>query len=106
MLVARTLSLQCHGARLNACAEDWVLHIPTVLPELHHEAFLPVFCRRSTPSHSRNSFKAPQPQLSAANLSGEHVSRVKLETMTLDNSGISNVTLENLQEQTAREPEL
>ena len=50
--------------------------------------------------------RAPEPHLSAAYLSGEHIFRVELETMTLDNSGISNVTLENLQEQTARDPEL
>ena len=48
----------------------------------------------------------PQTQLSAANLTGEHIFRVELETMTLDNSAISNVTLENLREQTARDPEL
>lgn len=45
--------------------------------------------------------RAPQPQLSAANLSGEHTFRVELETTTLDNSGISNGTLKNLREQTA-----
>ena len=34
-----------HGARLKACAEDWVLHVPIDLAELHHGAFLPNFCR-------------------------------------------------------------
>lgn len=50
--------------------------------------------------------KAPQPQLSAANLSGEHIFRMGLQTMTLDNSGVSNVIVENLREQTTRDPEL
>ena len=50
--------------------------------------------------------RAPHPQLSAVSLSGEHIFRVELETMALVNSGISNVTLENLREQTAMEPEL
>ena len=45
--------------------------------------------------------RAPLPLLSTANLSGEHIFRVELETMALDNSGISSVTLENLWAQTA-----
>ena len=50
--------------------------------------------------------RAPLPLLSTANLSGEHIFRVELETMALDNSGISSVTLENLREQTAQDPAL
>ena len=38
--------------------------------------------------------RAPLPLLSTANLSGEHIFRVELEAMALDNSGISSVTLE------------
>ena len=45
--------------------------------------------------------RAPLPQLSKANLSGEQIFRVELEAMALDNSGISKVTQENLQEQTS-----
>ena len=61
---------------------------------------------RSTSSHdSRHSFKGPHPQLSAANLSGEHIVKVELEIMALDNSGISSAILENLREQTAMDPE-
>lgn len=41
MTLARALSRQRHGARLNACAEDWVLYVPIVLAELDHVAFLP-----------------------------------------------------------------
>ena len=47
--------------------------------------------------------KAPHPLFSAANLSGEHIFREELETMA---SGISNVSLENLREQTPMDPEL
>ena len=51
--------------------------------------------------------RAHLPQLSTANLSGEQIFRVELETMALDNSGISKVTHENLpQEQTAMDPAL
>ena len=50
--------------------------------------------------------RAPLPLLSTANLSGEHIFRLELETMALDNSGISSVTLENLREQTALDPAL
>ena len=50
--------------------------------------------------------RAPLPLLSTANLSREHIFRVELETMALDNSGISSVTLENLWEQTALDPTL
>ena len=50
--------------------------------------------------------RAPLPLLSTANLLGEHIFRVELETMALDNSGISSVTLENLREQTALDPAL
>jgi len=46
------------------------------------------------------------PLLSTANLSGGLILRVELETMGLDNSGISSVTLENLREQTALDPAL
>ena len=49
---------------------------------------------------------APLPQLFTANLSGEQIFRVELEAMALDNSGISKVTQENLQEQTAMDPAL
>ena len=45
--LVRTVSRACYWARLNACAEDCVLHIPTILAELHHGAFLPVFCRNN-----------------------------------------------------------
>jgi len=50
--------------------------------------------------------RAPLPQHSTANLSGEQIFRVHLEAMALDNSGISKVTQENLQEQTAMDPAL
>ena len=50
--------------------------------------------------------RAPHPPLSAANLSGEHILRVELETMALDSSRSSNVTLENLRAQIAMDPEL
>ena len=50
--------------------------------------------------------RAPLPQLSTANLSGEQIFRVELEAMALDNSGISRATQENLQEQTAMDPAL
>ena len=50
--------------------------------------------------------RAPLPHLSTANLSGEQIFRVELEAMALDNSGISKVTQENLQEQTAMDPAL
>ena len=50
--------------------------------------------------------RAPLPQLSTANLSGEQIFRVELEAMALDNSGISKATQENLQEQTAMDPAL
>ena len=50
--------------------------------------------------------RAPLPQLSTANLSGEQIFRVELEAMALDNSGISKVTQKNLQEQTAMDPAL
>lgn len=50
--------------------------------------------------------RAPLPQLSKANLSGEQIFRVELEAMALDNSGISKVTQENLQEQAAMGPAL
>jgi len=50
--------------------------------------------------------RAPLPLLSSANLSEEHICRVELETMALDNSGISSVTLGNLREQTALDPAL
>jgi len=50
--------------------------------------------------------RAPLPLLSSANLSEEHIFRVELETMALDNSGISSVTLGNLREQTALDPAL
>ena len=50
--------------------------------------------------------RAPLPQLSIANLCGEQIFRIELEVMALDNSGISEVTQENLQEQTAMDPAL
>ena len=50
--------------------------------------------------------RAPLPQLSAANLSGEQIFRVELEAMALDNSGISKATQESLQEQTAMDSAL
>ena len=50
--------------------------------------------------------RAPLPQLSTANLSGGQIFRVELEAMALDNSGISKVTQETLQEQTAMDPAL
>ena len=50
--------------------------------------------------------RAPLLQLSTANLSGEQVFRVELEALHLDNSGISKVTQQNLQEQTAMDPAL
>jgi len=40
--------------------------------------------------------RAPLPQLSKANISGEQIFRVELEAMAFDNSGISKVTQENL----------
>ena len=53
-----------------------------------------------------NLSRALLPQLSPANLSGEQIFREKLEAMALDNSGISKITQENLQEQTAMDPAL
>ena len=50
--------------------------------------------------------RAPHPHLSSGSLSGAHIFRMELKTMTLYNSGISNATLENLREQTAVDPEL
>ena len=50
--------------------------------------------------------RAPLPQLSTADLSGEQIFRVELEAMALDNFGISKVTQETLQEQTAMDPAL
>ena len=50
--------------------------------------------------------RAPLPQLSTANLSGEQIFRVELEAMALDNSGISKSTQQHLQEQTAMDPAL
>ena len=50
--------------------------------------------------------RAPLPQLSTANLSGQQILRVEIEAMALDNSGISMVTQENFQEQTAIDPAL
>ena len=44
---------------------------------------------------------APQPQHSVANLSGQHIFRVQLETIILEHSGISTVYLETFREQTA-----
>lgn len=51
-------------------------------------------------------FRAPLPQLSTANLSGDQTFWVELEAMALDNSGIYKVTEENLQEQAAMDPAL
>jgi len=48
--------------------------------------------------------RAPLPQLSAANLSGEQIFRAELKAMALDNSGISKATQEKLQEQRAMDP--
>ena len=50
--------------------------------------------------------RAPLPQLSTANLSGEQIFRVEFEAMALDNSGISKATQESLQEQTAMDSAL
>lgn len=51
--------------------------------------------------------RAPHPQLSTANFSGEQMFLVELEAMALNNSGtVSKVTQENLQEQTSKDPAL
>ena len=50
--------------------------------------------------------RVPLTQLSTANLYVEQIFRVELEAIALDNSGISKVTQENLQEQTAIDPAL
>lgn len=50
--------------------------------------------------------RAPLPQLSTANLSGEQIFRVQLEALPLDSSGISKVIQKNVQEQTAMDPAL